>query len=238
MANIPVFTPRQRVLTPESKGQEAIEIAGRRIGPLYNQAAQDIRERGQIAAEGIKQRIWPYDMLALYDRTAGSGGGVSFRVVGGSGSGGSSTPRTYADHSRAGNGVRNFAGLANGLIRGGGPSREEIGSDEDTIMRYTQTLEGGNLIWRDNATGRQLNKPQPGPNAEAYDNAAKWYDQQYKEQQIYGPTAVNEEGYPSDYGGGGELVTPPATEDYGGSQSWWGSWSTPHYSSGSEYGGL
>ncbi len=47
------FSPTKR-LVPDNAGYQAFEVAGRRIGPLYRQAAQDISAAGKLAAQGIE----------------------------------------------------------------------------------------------------------------------------------------------------------------------------------------
>lgn len=85
-------------ITPSSAGYTAMENAGRRIGPLYDEAAKEINARGTIAdqearqvdalksmydEEGrqqaelgklqgdlIKEKMWPYDIFKLYNEDA------------------------------------------------------------------------------------------------------------------------------------------------------------------------
>lgn len=235
MPNIPDYNPRNRALTPESKGQEATEIAGRRVGPLYNQAGEDVRERAKLTALGIRQRLWPFDIQALMEGRSGGGGGgdgggSGFRVRGGGDSGGGSSSPSLRDHSRAGRGASQFSGIANGLIRGR-PTEEVV--NEDLYMRYTQSLEHGNLVWRDNRTGQVLNKPRPNPNAEAFEQAQAWYNNEYKKQQEQpiGNEAFDDSGkpiyLPREAPRGGVLdLSPyqaPSSSILDTVSSWWGS---------------
>jgi hypothetical protein len=40
-------------LVPDSAGYQEFETAGRRIGPLYKQTADDISAAGKLAAQGV-----------------------------------------------------------------------------------------------------------------------------------------------------------------------------------------
>lgn len=61
MPRIQRYDAKDEKLTPDSKGYEAFETAGRRIGPLYNQAAQDVEKGGELQAQGIKASGWPLE---------------------------------------------------------------------------------------------------------------------------------------------------------------------------------
>lgn len=69
MPKIPEYSARRFSLNPSDRAISAYETVGRRIGPLYNAAAQDIREQGRVEASAIKARSWPYDIAEFYDRT-------------------------------------------------------------------------------------------------------------------------------------------------------------------------
>ena len=84
MAQFREYNAPDRELRPSEAGFSAFETAGRRIGPAYSQAAQDVREGGRITAQLLELRKWPFDMLALEQRDQ-SGGGVR---LGGGGRGG------------------------------------------------------------------------------------------------------------------------------------------------------
>ncbi len=47
------FAPDRRIL-PDNAGYQAFEVAGRRIGPLYRQAAEDISAAGKLSAQSIE----------------------------------------------------------------------------------------------------------------------------------------------------------------------------------------
>lgn len=97
MPKFPEFLAPPETLTPSSAGANAWETAGRRLGPLYNAAASNEREAGQANARAFKQKLWPFDILELYERQAareaaaaapsggGGGGGGGIRVRGGVG---------------------------------------------------------------------------------------------------------------------------------------------------------
>jgi hypothetical protein len=64
------LAPNER-LTPSNEGFSAFETAGRRIGPLYNQQAQDIKEEGRLKAQEIEDLSrWPFDILNLRNDVA------------------------------------------------------------------------------------------------------------------------------------------------------------------------
>lgn len=87
MANIKTYDAPAFSLTESDKGGQAWSQAGRRLGPLYNEAAQFTREAGKLAADN-KAQLWPFDILELYQRQAAAaakaaGGGVRIRVANG-----------------------------------------------------------------------------------------------------------------------------------------------------------
>ena len=90
MAKITQYVAPHKVPAESTRGVSAWEQAGRRLGPLYNEAASfekeigknDI-EAGKYAAEGIKEKAWPFDIGELYDKQA-KAGGFNVKVSGGS----------------------------------------------------------------------------------------------------------------------------------------------------------
>jgi hypothetical protein len=66
MPSIPEYTARETTFAPSPVGASAWEQAGRRIGPLYNEAATFREQQGRLAAEAQKQKMWPFDILRLY----------------------------------------------------------------------------------------------------------------------------------------------------------------------------
>jgi hypothetical protein len=69
MPNIKTYDAPNTTLTPSERGISAWEQAGRRLGPLYNEAAQFTREAGKLAANN-KAQLWPFDIMELYQRDA------------------------------------------------------------------------------------------------------------------------------------------------------------------------
>jgi hypothetical protein len=106
MPRLPEYDAPSRELAPSDKGANAFEQAGRRIGPAYNEAATLTREQGAVASDLIKQRRWPFDAQELYHsldlierakaKTA-EGGGVGFKVEGGTGGRGGSDSGILSD---------------------------------------------------------------------------------------------------------------------------------------------
>lgn len=65
MPKLPEYDAPNTALRPNGEGFNAWETAGRRIGPAYNQAANDLKEQGKLAAQEIKDQRWPLAFLAL-----------------------------------------------------------------------------------------------------------------------------------------------------------------------------
>lgn len=65
MPRIVEYTAPTKQVNPSDRPQAAWETAGRRIGPLYNAAAQDIRQAGAVQGQMEKDKIWPFDVYAL-----------------------------------------------------------------------------------------------------------------------------------------------------------------------------
>lgn len=66
MATIPEYFSRENTINPSATGASAWEQAGRRIGPLYNEAASFRERQGRLAASAERQKLWPFDILRLY----------------------------------------------------------------------------------------------------------------------------------------------------------------------------
>ncbi len=82
MARIQTFTAPRTRLDPSDRPQAAWETAGRRVGPLFNEVGQTLREVARAEGATLKGRIWPYDIAALNAASeravaagAGAGGG-------------------------------------------------------------------------------------------------------------------------------------------------------------------
>jgi hypothetical protein len=78
MPNIKEYIAPKETLTQPAEGEQAWTMAGRRIGPLYNEAATFEKEAGKLQAEGLKEGLWPYNILKLYEEQnkAAAGGGA------------------------------------------------------------------------------------------------------------------------------------------------------------------
>lgn len=68
MPTIPEYYAPNTDLNPSATGVSAWEQAGRRIGPLYNEAATFKQREGALAAQAERQKMWPFDILQLYAR--------------------------------------------------------------------------------------------------------------------------------------------------------------------------
>ena len=97
MPNIPEYGAPSWRLTPAAHGFEAFETLGRRISPIYNQAARAVRERAsvEIATTQLAERTRQL-IAALGDqrvRRPGPGPGASVRVRSPHGGGGGGNSR-------------------------------------------------------------------------------------------------------------------------------------------------
>jgi hypothetical protein len=86
MPRIAQYNAPTEALTESTRGAAAFEQAGRRLGPLYNEAATFQKEQGAAEAQGIKQSLWPYNIARLL-ATQDNAGGVGARVSGLQGAG-------------------------------------------------------------------------------------------------------------------------------------------------------
>jgi hypothetical protein len=68
LPQIKEYNAPKSALRPSDKGTSEWEIVGRRAGPLYNAAGQDMRERARLAAEEIEGRDWTLNYLVAYRR--------------------------------------------------------------------------------------------------------------------------------------------------------------------------
>lgn len=130
MPNIREYVAPNTKLNPDEKGYAAWETAGRRIGPLYNQAAQDVEKQGKLTAQEANQ-LERLNDEAIKDDTLGTGSGkapkervgsVSFGGGGGGGSGHAprqqqeASPLEYAQALRQ----ASSAAAKHGALGGGG----------------------------------------------------------------------------------------------------------------------
>lgn len=101
MPNITEYRSPPLDLNPAERGVSAWDAAARRIGAFYGEVAGTQRAQGSLAAQALKQKLWPFDILALYEAqargAAGGGGGGGVRVRGA--------------HNTFGGPTENFAGF-------------------------------------------------------------------------------------------------------------------------------
>ncbi len=65
MPRIAQYTAPIEKLTESTRGTAAFEQAGRRLGPLYNEAATFEKQQGADTAQEIKDQEWPFDIAKL-----------------------------------------------------------------------------------------------------------------------------------------------------------------------------
>lgn len=70
MPKIKEYAAPRQSLHASDRGSQAWETSGRRVGPLHNQAAQDIKEGGRVRGETERAKIWPFNIYALEDSLA------------------------------------------------------------------------------------------------------------------------------------------------------------------------
>lgn len=66
-------------IVESNEGYSSWETAGRRIGPLLNQAAQDAAKEGALQAQTIKESAWPLRFLELAKKPTV----INFKLAGG-----------------------------------------------------------------------------------------------------------------------------------------------------------
>lgn len=83
MAKIAEYVAPKTDLRPSNEGFAAFETAGRRVGSMYREAAQDQMTGAKLAGEmAFKDIEFPYLLQSLQSKGTASGG-VSFKAVGG-----------------------------------------------------------------------------------------------------------------------------------------------------------
>lgn len=192
-------------VSESTRGDAAWEQAGRRLGPLYNEAAQFQRQEGALAAQGIKQKIWPYDIARLLETQGHSGGGGGGRLRGGSSS-------TLADRGTSTGriGLPDNGGAVNQIMHGAGALGRALGDGGYQLATAKEpedmTLEGGRLVTSDQSR-KILNEYNT-----MLDKRSSEYAQQLYERQNTGLVLPGESKAEADYAGGGEEAS---------SSSWW-----------------
>lgn len=65
MPRIVEYNPSTPRLGPNDRALQAWETTGRRVGPLYNQAAQEMEQAGRVQGDMERAKAWPFDVYAL-----------------------------------------------------------------------------------------------------------------------------------------------------------------------------
>lgn len=117
-------------IRPQDRGVDAFVRAGRYQGQYYRQIAHDTAEQGVLQSDEIRQRDWPFDILALEQRaseppsvrrSSGGGGGGGGSGSSGGGRAASDPLRQHASTSRGASALgRAASGLSSGYGGGGG----------------------------------------------------------------------------------------------------------------------
>src|ERR1700737_1245383 len=84
MPRIEQYTAPTVNLTESTRGTAAWEQTGRRLGPLYNEAATFEKQQGADLAQEIKDQEWPFDIAKLL-AAENAVGGIHFGGRGGIG---------------------------------------------------------------------------------------------------------------------------------------------------------
>lgn len=156
MAKIPVYVEPDREIHPEEKGFSAFETAGRRVGPAYNEAASLVRDQGRLTATIYKERMWPFDILDLYQQQAKDNpqptGGINVR----SGGGADNNPFGFGATGlgRVGNVAAAMANDMTGRLTRSPPNLVDVGGSLPKIK-----------------TDNQVEAPQPMPGPKAGDTS-------------------------------------------------------------------
>lgn len=146
MANIKTYEAPQTNLTESTRGSAAWSQAGRRLGPLANEAAQFTRQAGALAADN-KAELWPFDIMELYQRKAdaaagrpsGGGGGSPRGRAPGTGRAPSGRESPTDPNSQISNGSG-----ALGRAMGGGGGGGQGGKPREPGENYT--IDQGDIV--------------------------------------------------------------------------------------------
>lgn len=135
MPTIPEYVAPAFDLNPTQTGASSWEQVGRRLAPLYNDAAQAQARKGALAAEAEKQKLWPYDIARLYQIRAAAAakaaekGAVNIRVRGAGDTFGGRT--------------ENFADFGESQTTGAVPSYQAVGQVSRGAAALGQLLSDG-----------------------------------------------------------------------------------------------
>jgi hypothetical protein len=70
MPNIASYTSPAFDLNPAERGTSSWDATARRINAFYGDIAGFQRQQGSLAAQAEKQKLWPFDILAMYEKKA------------------------------------------------------------------------------------------------------------------------------------------------------------------------
>ncbi len=203
MPNIKTYTAPPASLTESDKGGQAWSQAGRRLGPLYNEAAQFMRESGKLAADN-KAQLWPFDILELYQRqqaAAARAGGGGVRVRGSIDQ--NSAFGGYGDPGMGNGQVSQGAAALGQALSDGGQAMSQKPRQKDPNVPAgapgeDYTLDQGNIV-----TMSAARKAMQKYNSDAEDALNKYY---------YDPNG----GYNNPSGLPSTQIPPDAPVEYGG----------------------
>ena len=214
MPKITQYVAPTKAGVESTRGVSAFEQAGRRLGPLYNEAAtfekeegKNAIEEGKYAAEAIKEKAWPFDIGELYDKKPT--GGFNLKTTGGGDDwnalrNGGRTP-VYGDDAQAATQQisRGAAALGTSLSDGG------YALATRTPAANVQTLVMGQLVNVDDAskTAAAINSATSANNAANLDPTTQMdnYWTKYNGGNPYATdqSQVSTQGPQTDFGGGG-----------------------------------
>lgn len=110
MARIEEYTAPITLLRPDREGYGAFETAGRRLGPLYNDVAQALREAGAAEGRGIVNQARVTQLIAELANPV-----ATVRAGGGGGGGGGSARERGNQPTRIADAADKLAGMARAL---------------------------------------------------------------------------------------------------------------------------
>jgi hypothetical protein len=150
MASIPIYSAPDQRLRPDERGNEAYTRAGRYVGQYRRQTADDIRQGGVLQNQSIRERGWPFDILALEEDAAGGRGGGGgrggFRAIGGS-AGDIGRGATFGGDSGARNNAKAARQLDPEIAAGLGRTRAYTGAGARALGRVARVLGQDNALF-------------------------------------------------------------------------------------------
>jgi len=148
MPKIVEYTAPTTNLTESTRGTQAWEQAGRRLGPLYNEAATFEKQQGADLAQEIKDQEWPFDIAKLLAEQNKGGFHIGGRGIGEDASAiGGNTRIGLPDNSGQAilDGVHATAQISRGM-GALGRALNDGGYRLASNAPVVQTEEGGNLV--------------------------------------------------------------------------------------------